>query len=149
MSLHNDIEAMAKSLDLEIYDISTLKENDDTIFRVSVVSSSVVDGKREGVSMDKCVELTHLLSPLLDVNPPMESEYRLEVGSAGIERKIATIKQFELSIGEDAEVVLKDKSRFSGVVSEVADNIIKLELEDGIKEIDFSTISRAKTFFKW
>lgn len=146
MSLYEDIESLANSLDLEVYDISTLKENDDNIFRVSVVSKIIEDGKRGGVSMDKCVELTHLLSPLLDVDEPMSSEYRLEVGSAGIERKISTIKQFKLSIGELAQISLKDKSKLSGVIKSVEDNTITLE--DG-SNIDFTQISKAKTYFQW
>ncbi|MDX9813126.1 MAG: ribosome maturation factor [Sulfurimonadaceae bacterium] len=146
MSLYEDIEALANSLELELYDISTLKENDESIFRVSVVSKNMVDGKKEAVNLDKCVELTHLLSPLLDVDEPMSGEYRLEVGSAGIERKISTLKQFELSIGESVQISLRDKTKYSGVIKSVEDNTITLE--DG-SSVDFAQVSKAKTFFTW
>jgi ribosome maturation factor RimP len=146
VSLYEDIEALANSLELELYDISTLKENDESIFRVSVVSKNMVDGKKEAVNLDKCVELTHLLSPLLDVDEPMSGEYRLEVGSAGIERKISTLKQFELSIGESVQISLRDKTKYSGVIKSVEDNTITLE--DG-SSVDFAQVSKAKTFFTW
>ena len=60
MSLQKDINSLVTSVDLQLYDTSIVNENDETIFRVSVMSSKVTDGKREGVSLDTCVELTHL-----------------------------------------------------------------------------------------
>lgn len=149
MALNDDIKIVVNSLALELYDISTHRDNDETIYRVSVVSSNIVDGKREAVSMDKCVELTHLLSPLLDVNPPISSEYRLEVGSAGIERKITTINQFTLSIGELVALTLKDKQKIQATLVDVKDPKIILDVDGKIQEVDFNDIKSAKTYFKW
>ncbi len=78
MSLESDINSLVASVDLELYDTVVVSENDETIYRVSIISKEVIDGKRTGVSLDKCVELTHLISPLLDVTPPVSGDYRLE-----------------------------------------------------------------------
>ena len=83
MSLENDIRKLVESIGLKLYDTTTVSENGETIYRVSVVSD-------EGITLDRCVEATHLLSPLLDVTPPVSGEYRLEVSSPGIERKLKT-----------------------------------------------------------
>lgn len=149
MALSDDIKIVVNSLGLELYDISTHRDNDETIFRISVVSSIVVDGKRDGVSMDKCIELTHLLSPLLDVDSPISGEYRLEVGSAGIERKITSLHQFTLSINELVALTLKDKQKLQAKLIDVVDSKIILDLDGQIKEIDFNDIKSAKTYFKW
>ena len=95
MSLESDIKSLVASLGLELYDTAVVNEGDETIYRVSVIDTEIEDGKRKGVSLDKCVELTHLISPLLDVTPPVSGEYRLEVGSAGIERKLVKLSHFQ------------------------------------------------------
>ena len=65
MSLQNDINSLVKSVGLELYDVSVVNEGDETIYRVSIISNEIKDGKRAGVSLDSCVELTHLIFPLL------------------------------------------------------------------------------------
>ncbi len=142
MALEEDIEKLLNSIGLELYDIATIKENEQLIYRVSVV-------KEGGVSLDDCVEATHLLSPLLDVTPPLSGEYRLEVSSPGIERKLKTLKHFEKSIGENIELSTISKEKFTGKLLAVNGEIISLESEDGVSEIDFKTISKAKTFYQW
>ncbi len=149
MSLESDINSLVKSVDLELYDTVIVNENDETIYRVSVISTEVVDGKRSGVSLDKCVELTHLISPLLDVTPPVSGDYRLEVGTAGIERKLTTIGHFKKSIGEKVNIVYKSKEKAKGVLLKVEGTKIFVESEDGIVEIEFNDINRAKTYFEW
>ncbi len=149
MSLESDINSLVKSVDLELYDAVIVNENDETIYRVSVMSNEFIDGKRSGVSLDKCVELTHLISPLLDVTPPVSGDYRLEVGTAGIERKLTTIGHFKKSIGEKVNIVYKSKEKAKGVLLKVEGTKIFVESEDGIVEIEFSDINRAKTYFEW
>ena len=70
MSLEKDIESFVKSVGLELYDTSIVNEGDETIYRVGVISTQIENGKRKPVSLEECVSLTHLISPLLDVTPP-------------------------------------------------------------------------------
>ena len=149
MSLQSDIESLVKSVGLELYDTSIVSENGETIYRVSVVSPEIKDGKKMGVSLDSCVELTHLISPLLDVTPPVSGEYRLEVGSPGIERKLSTISHFQKSVGEKVALTLRDKEKIRGVLEKIQDSKIFLQSDGDIKEIDFNDISKAKTYFEW
>ena len=149
MSLQSDIESLVKSVGLELYDTSIVSENGETIYRVSVVSPEIKDGKKVGVSLDSCVELTHLISPLLDVTPPVSGEYRLEVGSPGIERKLSTISHFQKSVGEKVALTLRDKEKTRGVLEKTQDSKIFLQSDGDIKEIDFNDISKAKTYFEW
>jgi ribosome maturation factor RimP len=149
MSLQSDIESLVKSVGLELYDTSIVSENGETIYRVSVVSPEIKDGKKVGVSLDSCVELTHLISPLLDVTPPVSGEYRLEVGSPGIERKLSTISHFQKSVGEKVALTLRDKEKIRGVLEKIQDSKIFLQSDGDIKEIDFNDISKAKTYFEW
>ncbi len=149
MSLQSDIASIVKSVDLELYDTVIVNENDETIFRVSVISPEIEDGKRKGVSLDACVELTHLISPLLDVTPPVSGEYRLEVGSPGIERKLTTLDNFKKSVGENVSLLLNEKEKVKGKLVKVDGNKLFIEKEGQTEEIDFNAVKKAKTYFEW
>jgi ribosome maturation factor RimP len=149
MSLHSDIESVVKSMGLELYDTVVANEFDETIFRVSVISPEFEDGKRKSVKLETYVELTHLLSPLLDVTPPVSGEYRLEVGSPGIERKLTTLEHFKKSIGEDMAIVYGDKEKLRAKLTAVDGNKLIFENEDGTVEVDYHDIKKAKTYFEW
>ncbi|WP_434658592.1 ribosome maturation factor [Sulfurimonas sp. NW9] len=149
MSLQGDIESVVKSVDLELYDTVVVNENDETIFRVSVISSEIENGKRKGVSLDACVELTHLISPLLDVTPPVSGEYRLEVGSPGIERKLTTLEHFKKSLGENVSLLLDEKEKLKGKLVKVEGSKIFIEKDGEMHEVDFNAIKKAKTYFEW
>ncbi|WP_321778737.1 ribosome maturation factor [Sulfurimonas sp.] len=149
MSLESDIKSLVISVDLELYDTAVVSENDETIFRVSVMSSEITDGKRVGVSLDTCVELTHLISPLLDVTPPVSGDYRLEVGTAGIERKLSSLNNFKKSIGEKVSIYTTKKEKVRGLLAKVESSKIFVEVENETVELEFNDISKAKTYFEW
>jgi len=149
MSLESDVSSLVSSVDLELYDTVVVSENDETIYRVSVLSKEVIDGKRAGVSLDSCVELTHLISPLLDVTPPVSGDYRLEVGTPGIERKLTTINNFKKSVGEKVALNSVSKEKIRGILSKVEGSKIFVESEGETVEIEFNDITKAKTYFEW
>ena len=149
MSLQSDIESIVKSVDLELYDTVIVNEHDETIFRVSVISPEFEDGKRKSVKLEKYVELTHLLSPLLDVTPPVSGEYRLEVGSPGIERKLTTLDHFKKSIGEDVSLLLENKEKIKAKLTAVNGNKLSFTKDDENFDVDFSDVKKAKTYFEW
>jgi ribosome maturation factor RimP len=150
MSLQNDVEALANSIDLELYDTSIVTEHDETIYRVSVISKELDENnKHKSVTLEKCVELSHLLSPLLDVTSPVSGEYRLEVGSPGIERKLTKLDNFKKSIGENVAIVTSDKEKYRAVLQAVEGSDIILKNEDETVNVDFNSITKAKTYFEW
>jgi len=143
MSLEKEIEAVVESVGAKLYDIGTFNENGETIYRVSVI------GENGKTDINQCVEITHLLSPLLDVTPPVSGEYRLEVSSPGVERKLKTKKHYELSKGENVELKLFSTERVKGKLVDVKENSIILETEFGEEEFLLDDISQAKTYFEW
>jgi ribosome maturation factor RimP len=148
VSLVQDINSLVSSVGLELYDTVIVNENDETIYRISVISKEIKDGKRTGVSLDSCVELTHLISPLLDVTPPVSGDYRLEVGSPGIERKLTTLNHFKKSVGDKVALNV-NKEKIRGVLVKVEGSKIFVETEDETVELEFNDISKAKTYFEW
>lgn len=142
MSLETDIRKMVESIGLSLYDTAIVNENENTIFRVSVTAPG-------GVNLDQCVEVSHLISPLLDVTSPVSGEYRLEVSSPGIERRLKTLQHFERSIGEKVALSTIDKSKFEGELVAVENEEIVLKTSEGEQKIPFRSVSKAKTYFEW
>lgn len=149
MSLQSDINSLVTSVDLELYDTLIVSEGEETIYRVSVISKKIKDGKRASVPLDSYVELTHLISPLLDVTPPVSGDYRLEVGSPGIERKITTINHFKLSLGEKVSILANEKVKYRGTLLKVEGSKLFIEIEDETVEVEFNDVLKAKTYFEW
>jgi len=143
MSLERDIKKMVESIGLSLYDTQILNENEQTIYRVSVTAAG-------GVTLDQCAQVTHLINPLLDVTPAMSGEYRLEVSSPGIERRLKTLEHFSQSVGEKVALSTVNKEKFEGELLSVnGEEITLLTKEEGEKTVPFRTISKAKTYFEW
>ncbi|MEA3522085.1 MAG: ribosome maturation factor RimP, partial [Campylobacterota bacterium] len=117
--------------------------HEETIYRVSVMAAG-------GVSMEKVVEATKLISPLLDVTPPVSGEYRLEVSSPGIERKLTSLLHVENSIGEKVALTMNDKTKYRGELLHVSNKEITInDKEEGEISVSYSDVNKAKTYFEW
>jgi ribosome maturation factor RimP len=80
----------------------------------------------------------------------MSGEYRLEVSSPGIERRLKTLDHFKQSVGEKVLLNLISKEKFEGEIIEVVgEEITLLTQETGEQKIPFRSISKAKTYFQW
>lgn len=92
-------EPFAKQLGLSIWDVRFVKEGADWFLRV------VID-KPDGVTINDCVDMTHLLNPALDKADPIDRSYCLEVMSPGIERELTRPEHFAAYIGEPVSLHL-------------------------------------------
>ena len=144
MSLESDIKSMVASLDLKVWDIATVTEHEETIYRVNIINPSA-----EGVSMDQVVKVTKMISPLLDVTAPVRGDYRLEVSSPGIERKLKSLMHFECSIGEKVRVQTTETKKIRGTLKSVEGSTITVETEEGDETFDFKDVIKASTYFVW
>lgn len=143
MSLESDIKNVVESMDLYLYDIVTVSEFGDTIYRVLINS-------KDGISLDKCAEVTRVLNPLLDVTPPVKGDYRLEVSSPGIERKIKTLNHFKASVGEKVKVVLISNEVLTGQLVKVEGSKITINDDQvGEQTLPFDEVIKASTYFEW
>jgi len=143
MSLESDIKNIVESMDLSLYDIVTVNEGGATIYRVMI-------NAKDGISLDTCAEVTRVLNPLLDVTPPVSGDYRLEVSSPGIERKLKTLKHFNASVGEKVKVVLISNEVLMGPLLKVEGSMITVEDEQvGEQTVPFDEVIKASTYFEW
>lgn len=142
MNLEESIKLAVESLGAKLYDISTVKEHDKNIFRVSVTAEG-------GVSLDKCAEISRMISPILDVNEPMSGEYVLEVSSPGIERKLKKKEHFITSVGEKVRVKDFSTEVYKGQLIYADNEKIVIKTEFGEDELSYDSILAASTYFEW
>ncbi len=142
MSLEESIKLAVESLGANLYDIVTVKEHDRNIFRVLVTTSS-------GISLDKCAEISRMISPILDVDEPMGGEYILEVSSPGIERKLRKKEHFLGSVGEKVKIKNFATEVYKGELILADNEKIIVKTEFGDEEITYDNILAAATYFEW
>ncbi len=142
MSLEQEIKKMVESCGAKLYDIETVNERGKTIYRVTITHP-------EGVDLQKCVEVSNLISPLLDVNPPISGDYNLEVSSPGVERKLKKLEHFQNSLGEKVRITTIQGDVIEGRLKEVQDKEIVIQTKEGERRLDFDEIASAKTYFEW
>ncbi|TJY62173.1 ribosome maturation factor RimP [Sinimarinibacterium sp. CAU 1509] len=101
-----------------------------------------------GISLEDCERVSREVSGLLDVEDPISTAYRLEVSSPGFDRPLAKPAHFERFINEQARVQLvaplNGRRRFVGWIREVGGDAVTLETADGMVEIPFVEIDRAR-----
>lgn len=142
MTLEESIQIAVEGCGVSLYDIVNLKENDSNIYRVYITSS-------DGISLDKCAEVSRQISPLLDVHEPLSGKYNLEVSSPGIERKLKKPAHFKASINESIRIKDFEKNILEGKLLRADDNEIVLQTEHGEEIISYDEISLASTYYEW
>lgn len=99
-------EPIAESLGLFVYDVEVVPGKGAGLVRV-VVERLIADDAGTGVNVDEITNVSRELSYILDVEDPIVAEYRLEVSSPGIEKKLRTMQHFQSALGEEVRVILR------------------------------------------
>jgi ribosome maturation factor RimP len=73
-----------------------------------------------GMSVGECEAVSQALSPVLDVEDPIQGGYRLEISSPGIDRPLVRISDFDRARGHEAKIEmavgLDGRKRFRGSI---------------------------------
>ena len=97
------------------------------------VMADRTDGSQ--ISVEDCERITHAVGAVLDVEDPLPSAWTLEVSSAGIDRPLTRVKDWERFAGHQARVEMtmphEGRRRFTGIVLGADDTHARLRLDDG------------------
>jgi ribosome maturation factor RimP len=78
------------------------------------------------MTIEDCERLSQDLSPVLDVEDPIDRAYHLEVSSPGIDRPLVRRSDFAHAVGQMAKVEMarsvNGRKRFKGVVTAIDDD---------------------------
>ena len=144
MELEESIKLAVEGCGVDLYDIQTTKEHKVNILRVYI-------SHKDGVNLDKCAHVSRMISPLLDIEEPMNGKYNLEVSSPGIERKLKTLNHFKCSIGSDVKIKEYSTDLSKGKILEVSeDGIITIDdIDNGVKTLKYDDVLSASTYYSW
>jgi ribosome maturation factor RimP len=106
--------------------------------RVSATSGCTVQIMAERpdgtMAIEDCEAASRALSPVFDAEDPIETEYRLELSSPGIDRPLVRRSDFERYAGHEAKiemaVALDGRKRFRGIFTGVEGEMAKLRRKD-------------------
>ena len=148
--------------------MSTLKNNINTLITSTVESLgySIVDiniignksitlqimiERQDGVyiSIDDCAKFSRAVSAILDVEDVFKDRYTLEVSSAGIDRPLLKIEDYDRFknnyVNLKTKVGIDNQKQFNGYLLGIKEDTIILRIEDKNKEIEikYENISKA------
>ncbi len=141
------VEPVAVDLGYSLVRIKITPENGCTL-------QIMAEDKNGRFNINDCEALSKDLSPVLDVEDPIDREYHLEVSSPGIDRPLVRKRDFERFAGHEAKVELHDmingRKRFRGDIGPVDDEGVTIVLPDAPggtdpnHKLSFATIADAK-----
>ena len=83
------------------------------------------------MTVEDCEEVSRALSPVLDVEDPVDKAYHLEISSPGIDRPLVRKSDFQAGLGHlvklETSVLVEGRKRFRGKIAEVSDEAVLVE----------------------
>ncbi len=137
MTLEGLLESTLEGMGYELVEVEQLAHN--KLLRIYV-------DKAGGISIDDCVAISNHLSQLLVVE---NIDYgRLEISSPGLDRPLRKEIDFLRFKGETIKLKLRipmeGQRNFVGILREVNDGIIKLEVDGKLLDLELSNLGKAR-----
>jgi ribosome maturation factor RimP len=127
------VEPVANDLGYSLVRIKVTQENGCTL-------QIMAEDANGHFAITDCERLSKDLSPVLDVEDPIDREYHLEVSSPGIDRPLVRARDFIRYIGHEARVELIDlidgRKRFRGPIVAADDETFTIRLPEAPKDTD-------------
>ena len=105
------------------------------------------------LELGDCETISRRLSDILDAleaegRDPIESGYRLEVSSPGIDRPLTRLKDYADWTGHEARLKFEEPidgaRQVSGIIEELDGGTVRIATTKGLREIPFEAIASAK-----
>ena len=150
-ALHSSLEARIVS---EI--APTLTHMGYEIVRVSVLGRDrptvqVMADRADGnlIAIEDCERINDVVSATLDVADLIKTAWTLEVSSAGIDRPLTRVKDWNRFAGHQARAEVNmpvdGRKRFTGIVLGADESVARMRLDDGTEvALPLSDLRRAK-----
>ncbi len=121
------VEPIANDLGYSLVRIKITQENGMTL----QIMAEDANGR---FAITDCERLSKDVSPVLDVEDPIDREYHLEVSSPGIDRPLVRARDFATYIGHEAKIELSDlldgRRRFRGTIKAADADSVTITLPD-------------------
>jgi ribosome maturation factor RimP len=137
MDLYELLDSTLHGLGYELVDVERMSRGG--LLRVFI-------DKPGGISVDDCVIVSNHLGRLFAVE---NIDYdRLEVSSPGLDRPLKKPSDFIRFLGESVKlklrVALKGQRNFAGILREVNDGVLKLEVDGKMLDLELKNLEKAR-----
>ncbi|MBW1973200.1 MAG: ribosome maturation factor RimP [Deltaproteobacteria bacterium] len=131
---------------VELVDIEFKREKKGWVLRFFI-------DKEGGVNIDDCVNFSHEVSHLLDIEDFIPLPYTLEVSSPGLNRPLKKEKDFLSALGKKIKVKtispIKGRRNFKGILKDFNDKSLFIEIDNEIFTIPFSSVTKANLLYEF
>ncbi|MFN4245311.1 MAG: ribosome maturation factor RimP [Brevinematia bacterium] len=110
--------------------------------------------KNRSISLKDCEKVSNVISRILDIEDPIPLSYNLVVSSPGVNRKLKSLREYEIFSGCEVEVKINNFESYNlkkdlniGVLVGVDGDIIKFNIDDREVWVDVSDIAYTKLYF--
>ena len=138
------VTPVAEEQGIWLWDVEFVREGAEMILRLTI-------DKEGGVGIDDCERFHRAIDPLLDDADPIETAYRLEVSSPGIERSITRPEHFTAMKGSEVEVKLyapiDGVKLFRGILGEADEESVTFNVGGEDIVITKDKIAKVRTVF--
>jgi ribosome maturation factor RimP len=123
------IEPVASELGLDVVRVRVMGGDVPTL----QIMAERPDGS---MTVAACAKFSRAISPVLEAEDPISTEYHLEVSSPGIDRPLTRVGDFAKWIGHEVKVELSapgadGRKRFHGSIVSEENGVVALNLKDG------------------
>ena len=129
-----------------LWDVEFVREGAEMILRLTI-------DKTGGVGIDDCERFHRAIDPLLDETDPIETSYRLEVSSPGLERAITRPEHFAAMKGSEVEVKLyapiDGVKLFRGILGDFDGTNVTFKVGDEDVVLEREKLARVRTVFEF
>lgn len=144
MDWHSKLQAIVEpavvALGYELLGLEYQRYGNSSLLRL------YIDGPA-GIGIDDCESVSRQVSAVLDVEDPIDGEYRLEVSSPGLDRPLFKPAHYEAQLGKTLKLKLhlplNGRRNFKGTLKAVTAQGLELELDGQVFRISFSSIDKA------
>lgn len=149
------VQPVLASLHLELVDLEFKHEGRDWFLRFFI-------DKDGGVTLDDCSAFSHEVSALLEIEDLIETAYRLEVSSPGLDRPLKKPADYVRFTGQLVKIKTFEKldpdhrghsrKTFVGVLLGLHDGVVRIEQNDkkgGVAEFPLAGIAKANLEYEF
>jgi ribosome maturation factor RimP len=139
---------VARSEGIEIVEVELLGGGRGRVLRIWI-------DRPQGVTHADCELITQQVGAILDVEDVVPGGgYTLEVSSPGVERKLKRPRDFQVSVGKKARLILhqpvENQSCWEGVLAGCSEGWVTLEPSPGKQvRFDLRQVKKANLKFEW